>query len=492
MFFKLRSVVIFRNYKTFGYLTDNRNFGYLKEEKENHIGDKIISESGSIFISVLGKRSQSLDSLVKKIKKHFTNVDDKTIKNDALEFYRTLETDGFIVSGDTLQKCDDKDTKFSYKKLVNSDISNEYSFPAIIHHEKYTQDFLEEFFKGKPQLTNLHIEITSRCNERCLHCYIPHENKTQNIDPELFYKVLKQCFDLKLLHITLSGGEPMLHKSFCGFLKKCRQFGFSVNVLSNLTLLNEEIVKEMKANPLLGVQVSLYSMNPDIHDEITQMKGSLVKTKNAILTLVENDIPLQISCPIMKLNKNCYKDVIKWAKKYNINVGEDYVIIARYNHSKLNLNCRLSVNEIKEVINDKILNDSNYIEQMAKEMEKKKSMTTDDYVCSVCHSSVCIAENGNVYPCAGWQDYIIGNVKETSLYDIWNHSEKVQYLRNLRNRDFPKCIQCSDKVFCTLCLVRNANEYTQGNPLVVNDYFCKVAKLNKKIMFESRRKQMNK
>jgi MoaA/NifB/PqqE/SkfB family radical SAM enzyme len=155
-------------------------------------------------------------------------------------------------------------------------------------------------------------------------------------------------------------------------LRKCRDDDFSVNVLSNLTLLDNKIVKEMKANPLLGVQVSLYSMNHNIHDEITQMKGSFEKTKNAILKLIENDIPLQISCPIFKQNKNCYDDVIKWAEKYKIHVGDDYVIIAGYNHTTKNLNCRLSINEIKEVINDKIANNAKYLEQIEMEAEKKK------------------------------------------------------------------------------------------------------------------------
>lgn len=118
------------------------------------------------------------------------------------------------------------------------------------------------------------------------------------------------------------------------------------NVLSNLTLLNDEILKEMKKNPLLCVQVLLYSIDSNIHDGITQMKGSFKKTKNAILKLIKNDIPLQISCPIMKQNRNCYAKVIKWAETYKIHVGDDYGIIGEYNHKKRNLSCRLSINEI--------------------------------------------------------------------------------------------------------------------------------------------------
>jgi len=484
MFFKQKSNVIFRNYESFGYITDNRNFKYKQtNSSEKNIGDKIVSQSGAVFLSVLGRKPQTLDKLAKQIKKQFTDVDIETIKNDAREFYYLLEKEGFIVSGKTLQECNEKDTRFSYK-IAEPEITKNIFSSAIMHPEESTQNFLEEYFNGKPQLTNLHLEIISKCNERCVHCYIPHENKVSYIEPDLFYNILEQCKNMRLLHLNLSGGEPMLHKNFCAFLKKCNKYNFSINILSNLTLLNDEILLEMKKNPLLGVQTSLYSMNPNIHDEITQMKGSFEKTKNAILKLIENNIPLQISCPIMKQNKNCYDEVVKWAEKHKIHVGADYVIIARYNNTTQNLSCRLSINDIEKMINEKVENDPKYLEQMEIEAEKKKHITPNDVVCSVCHSSICIADNGNVYPCAGWQNYVVGNVKETSLKEIWDNSQKVHYLRNLRNKDFPKCIKCPDKEFCTMCMVRNANEHPTGDPLAVNEYFCNIAKINKQMVLE--------
>lgn len=480
MYFKQKSNIIFRNYESFGYITDNRNFGYrLTNNNENYIGDKILSESGAAFFSALDRIPQTLDELVKKINKLFADIDIITIKNDAIDFYCMLERDGFIVSGKTLQECEEKDSGFSYRISEPEMIEKDFS-PSIMHSEKDTQDFFEEYFKGKPQLTNLHIEITSKCNERCVHCYIPHENKISNISPDLFCAILEQSKDMKLLHLTLSGGEPMLHKEFCDFLRRCREFNFSVNVLSNLTLLNDEIIEEMKANPLLGVQVSLYSMNPTIHDEITQMKGSFEKTKNAILKLIENNIPLQISCPIMKQNKDCYNDVIEWAKEHRVHVGADYAIIAGYNHTTQNLKCRLSLDEIREVINSKAADNVKYFEQMELMAKEKKDVTPSDLVCSVCRFSICITETGDVYPCAGWQDYIVGNVNDTLLKDIWDKSKKIQYLRGLRNKDYPKCILCSDKEYCTMCMVSNANESPQGDPLSVSGHFCNIANSIKK------------
>ena len=479
MYFKRKSNVIFRSYESFGYITDNRDFGYRNaNHRGKDIGDKIISQSGAVFLSALGQTAQELVDIANKIRVHFPSIDTKTIINDASEFYGQLEKDGFVISGETPQECEEKDVRFSYNFFEPGNEADNRGRDANCN-KKSTQEFFDEYFNGEPRLTALHIEITSKCNERCVHCYLPHDNKTSHIEADLLYNILEQCREMKLLHVTLTGGEPMLHRNFLDFLKRCREYNLSVNVLSNLTLLTDEIVEEMKTNHLLGVQVSLYSMDPKIHDAITRMNGSFETTQKAILTLKESDVPLEISCPILKQNKNSHKDVVAWAKARNIRIGCDYAIIAGCDHTTQNLESRLSTNDVKEVICDKIANEPEYLKLLETEAEKKKNDKPDDIVCSVCHSSICIADNGNVYPCAGWQSYVVGNIKETSLKDIWYNSKPVQHLRNLRKRDFSKCIQCPEKDYCTMCMVRNANEHPSGNPLAVNEYYCNIAKINK-------------
>jgi hypothetical protein len=161
MFIKQKSNIIFRNYKLFGYITDNRNFEYkVIKNDNNHIGDKILSESGSVFMEVLSRTPQSIDEIGIKLKYYFPDIGIEILKNDAKEFYNSLEEEGFIVSGRTIDECENKDFKFSYKShkpilAKKEDVSsNNFS-------KKNTQDFIEEFFNGKPQHTNVHIEVTS-------------------------------------------------------------------------------------------------------------------------------------------------------------------------------------------------------------------------------------------------------------------------------------------------------------------------------------------
>jgi radical SAM protein with 4Fe4S-binding SPASM domain len=113
---------------------------------------------------------------------------------------------------------------------------------------------------------------------------------------------------------------------------------------------------------------------------------------------------------------------------------------------------------------------------------------SNDIVCGVCVSSLGMVANGNIYPCAGWQGYILGNIKENNLYDIWENSPRVKYLRSLRKGDFPECQHYIDKNFCSMCMVRNANENPEGNPLQINRHFCQVAALNRKLVLEWQKK----
>ena len=481
MLYRQKFDTFIRVYDDVGYITNNSDFC-----------DRVVSQSGAVFLSVLSREPQELVELAKTITEKFVGVDIETIKIDAKEFYDMLVTDGFLVSGETPQECDQKDKRFSYKALEPKTIKSDFT-PIIMRAEKSTQDFLEQHFKDKPKLTSFQIELTSRCNERCVHCYIPHENKTDDIEPELFYDVLEQCKAMGLLSLVLSGGEPMMHGKFCKFLRKCKEYDFSVSVLSNLTLLNDDIIAEMKANRLSSVQVSLYSMNPEIHDTITQVKGSFEKTKNAILKLIENDIPLQVSCPTMTQNKNCFGDVIKWAYEHKVRATTDFIMMAQYDGTTQNLENRLSHDEVEKVINDIIDNDLIYQEHVkdANFGEEDKRDISNDIVCGVCISTICMITNGNVYPCAGWQRYVVGNVKNTPLHEIWDNSEKIKYLRGLRKKDFPQCLQCEDKTFCAMCMVRNANENPDGDPLKINEHFCKVAKLNRRIVLDWKRRLKN-
>ena len=245
--------------------------------------------------------------------------------------------------------------------------------------------------------------------------------------------------------------------------------------------MTDEMVELFASIPLLSIQTSLYSMNPDIHDSITSVKGSFEKTKQAIEKLHRHNIPMQINCPIMIQNRTSYQSVLRWAKALNIEASSDYMLFGCFDGSCKNLNCRLELPEVESVIREGY---SMIMQSDNLDHNSELELAGRDYViCPVCLSSICIAHNGDVYPCEGWQSYKLGNLDSSSLLQIWD-GPIVNELRALSFDDFPKCRICPDKDFCSLCLLRNANESRIGSFKDINPYFCSISHIKREIAAE--------
>lgn len=480
MLYRQKKDTYIRNYDGLGYITSTGMFN-----------DRVVNESGAVFLSALSREPQNLEQLADKIMAQFIDVDKETILTDAKAFYDVLAEDGFIIKGETKEELDSKDIGFTYKTIQPKTIREDFT-PRIQRADSDTQEFLEKHFKDSPHLTSFQIELTSKCNERCVHCYIPHKFKLYNITDELYYSTLEQLSKMGVLSVTLSGGECMCHPKFKEYLRAAKKYDFYVNILSNLTLLDDEIIEIMKEGNVSSVQTSLYSMIPEHHDAITTLNGSFYKTRDNILKLIENDLPIHVSCPTMKGNKDDYGDVIRWCHEHKIRAQTDYIMMAEYNHETGNLANRLTVEEAGKVISDIMADDVDYQEAiLAPDFVQRcneNQFNPERRLCGVGISSCCMVSNGNVYPCAGWQEMVLGNLNDTPLQEIWNNSEKIKWLRSLKFKDLGggECCKCDKAAFCSPCMVRNANESPTGNPLEINRHFCAVAAKNKQIVLDWR------
>lgn len=471
------------------YIRTTENYGYITNQLTRH--DRVYDETGAIFLKYISREPKEISQILEKLYNEFQEIDKNELQEDLLAFIKSLEYDKFLVTGKELAELDSKDELFTYNLDNPKTLKSDFTQNTWENISENTQDFFLEEVQGRPLISTLQLELSSRCNERCIHCYIPNGKKNEGIDMpfERFKKLVDEFADMGGISITLSGGEALLHNDIVKMLYYCREKDLKITVLSNLINLTDEQIRAMKETNVSLVQVSLYSMNPEIHDFITKVKESFKRSKEAIEKLVASEVPVQISCPLMKANKEGYKEVLKYAQSLKIKAQTDYIMMAQADMDTSNLANRLSLEETEKVLNDIIDYDLDYLKdfERIKPIESKIKFDRERYlkqpVCGVGYDNCCVTANGDVYPCAGWQDYVLGNVYNEPLKDIWEKSEKVKELRKLTHASFPQCVDCEARPYCAMCLVRNYNE-SGGDMFKINKHFCDVAFLNKRLVEE--------
>ena len=143
------------------------------------------------------------------------------------------------------------------------------------------------------------IELTTLCNWKCKHCYINfHDEKGL---PELKIKeLLREFRELGVHQLVLTGGEIFIRKDILRIIRYAKELHFRVNILSNASLVTDEVAKELSELYITEYSLTIFSLNEDIHDNITGVKGSLRAALNGIELLKKYNIPVELKTPILK------------------------------------------------------------------------------------------------------------------------------------------------------------------------------------------------
>lgn len=304
------------------------------------------------------------------------------------------------------------------------------------------------------------IELNTLCNLKCKHCYIP-----EHVDPGLPFVTIKnmltQLRELGTFEIVYTGGEIFSRKDIMDIIKLTREMHFELILFTNLTLLNEEIVKALKALYISLISTTVFSLKEEVHDGITGINGSLKKTLKSLELLYKNNIPVEVKTILMSDN---YSDLLS-IEKYCSARGFRYVatpyVFPKSNKDMDPINLRMSLTQLAEVIKD--VDRINGFSVINKD--------NDDYICPSIRHSLGINAEGVVSPC-NTMFLNVGNINDISLEKIW-YSEKLTNIKNLKFKDLDQCLTCGISNHCVRCAGIALLEH--GSILEKSKIACQVA-----------------
>ena len=357
------------------------------------------------------------------------NVSECEILNDMLEFYQNLANLGLI----EIIEGESEEPQFKTKEILQDKTSgmiDKWSVP--------------DFYKKHNLPVELHIDLTDSCTERCVHCYVPQEQHYLRFD--LVEKVLREFREQQGLTVQLSGGECLLYPQFAQVCRLCRKLDLNFIVLSNLTRCDEKIIEVLKETDPQFVNVSLYSMNAEEHDAITQIRGSWRKTMAAIDACQQAGIHIRLATPLLKVNQNAYPALRNFAEERHVHLIPNYEIIPMCNRDCSNLCHTCTPQEMESVLKT---------DRQFWDCDTSNPRHPDGRVC-VIGERLFLNAKGQYYGCSGMNEFVIGDAIRDTVSDVWN-SDMMRWLRGLKNKDFKSCMNCEHSSFCKVCPAFNYN-----------------------------------
>ena len=314
---------------------------------------------------------------------------------------------------------------------------------------------------------SVHFDLTYRCNERCVHCYLDHEDHGELTTSECI-NALEQLARAGALFLTFSGGEIFLRKDLEEILTVARRLQFDISLKTNALLVTPERARMLHRLGVRRVQISVYSSEAAVHDAITKVRGSLQRSLAAIPLLQEQGILVKLACPLMKQNLMAYRGVMALAEQLGVPYVLDMTITPMMDGSQEPLEHRVSSEALLPILQDTALQSCgtkalpgageslpNFLQNFSPTLGSSvssgiESNAYEDLPCSAGHNSCYVSPYGDIYACVQLP-MPAGNLREESFEHIWENAPALERIRSVRESQLPVCSRCEIRSYCERC-----------------------------------------
>jgi AdoMet-dependent heme synthase len=293
----------------------------------------------------------------------------------------------------------------------------------------------------------VHMDVTYRCNERCVHCYLDHDDHGEMTTTEI-KDVLDQLAEAGVFFITFSGGEVFMRRDFFEIVEHARRLMFNVKIKTNAVMIHEEEARRIRELNVDAIQISVYSHRPEVHDAITKLPHSFERTVRSIRFLREQGLRVTIANVLMTVNSADHAGVQQLAAELGVQYTLDPTITPMMDGDTSVLSLRIPGEELPEIFHNPAL-----VDNQEEFCAPPKPPTADDlegYSCSAGHSFCYISPYGDVFPCVQFP-LPTGNIRQQKFLDIWNFSPQMTEVRSIKAKDLTVCSSCSHVSTCTRC-----------------------------------------
>jgi radical SAM protein with 4Fe4S-binding SPASM domain len=425
-----------------------------------HSSVYILNSTGYDILSYIINGHESFEDkdLIEYLHSRYPNIELNRIKYDINIFLYQLSQEGFIEIENARQE---------HINRIKESSSPE--FRGILGVEPYVLS---------APLSVL-MELTYRCNLRCMHCFSSSPRITEELNTEDWFSVIDELSVMNVPNVFLSGGEPLLREDFFDIARYLKAKNIGACLLTNGTLLTRDLVRTIKEDTsIFKIELNLDSHIPEIYDMFRGIKGAFERSLEAIKLCLEEGISFRVNVTVTKLNINHLQEIASYA--IELGIPEIVFVPLRPAGNALSAKTALEVdpttyyNALSELhrFRETLAPDkrSAIVSEFDRNMMKYINPAGMMPACGAGRLHCTITPQGNVKLCPTFPDNLIaGNVMRESLRKIWTESEVFRKVRNPLSLP-PQCVSCPEIGCFGGCLIRGMNAH--GKLLGGPDPYC--------------------
>jgi radical SAM protein with 4Fe4S-binding SPASM domain len=177
------------------------------------------------------------------------------------------------------------------------------------------------------------MEVTFKCNLRCVHCYVPDYSGRNEMTTSEIKRILSDVADEGCLWMLLTGGEVLCRSDFPEIYLHAKRLGFLLTVFSNGTLVDERIADLLAEYPPFGIEFTLYGMSDETYLKTTGFPGRFTRVRRAIELLLERRVPLSLKAVAMEPLAGEIEQMAAWSESLGVRFRYDAVVHGRLDGS---------------------------------------------------------------------------------------------------------------------------------------------------------------
>lgn len=369
--------------------------------------------AGDIFACF--KEYTTVEDAVRQLLQIYEIEEEESFADDIRQFVQEVESKGLI--------------KKEYRQIgVLDDLEKEISAS----------------FEAGSQLYTATMELTYRCNEKCRHCYIANDSSGE-LSTEKIKSIIDELYEMNTQNLVFTGGEVFIRPDAFEILEYAYEKRFVVDIFTNGNLIDGNDYIRLKRTYPRCVHFSVYSHVPEKHDAVTRVKGSFEKTLHSIKSCVSIGIPVNIKTPVFSETMEDVPGIAALAKKLGCSIELSRNITPKKDGNQAPLAMKIQPAADNIAILDLIQDLIPTIDNLPGERPRR------DKLCGAGDKSISIDPYGKVFPC-NVMPLCIGDLREQSVRDIWEQSEKLAWWRENNKRALRKgCEACEHAEDCRFC-----------------------------------------